>query len=263
MEDLIAQVRAQMEALVGLPTGMQLPNPPSPPASDTPIASYIDHTLLKPEATSDQIDRLCNEAERYRFASVCVNPRYVERCARALAGSPVRVCTVIGFPLGATTTKVKVFETVQAIGHGAREVDMVLAVGALRGREYHAVADDIRAVTDAAHASGVIVKVILETGLLTDVEKVMACLLAVRAGADFVKTSTGFGPGGATVADIALMRAAVGPAIGVKASGGVRSLAAAQALIAAGATRIGTSAGVSIVQEAEGSRPERQSGEAY
>lgn len=263
MEDLIAQVRAQMEALVGLPTGRQLPNPPPPPASDTPIASYIDHTLLKPEVTSDQIDRLCNEAERYRFASVCVNPRYVERCARALTGSPVRVCTVIGFPLGATTTKVKVFETVQAIGHGAREVDMVLAVGALRGREYHAVADDIRAVTDAAHASGVLVKVILETGLLTDVEKVMACMLAVRAGADFVKTSTGFGPGGATVADIALMRTAVGPAIGVKASGGVRSLAAAQALIAAGANRIGTSAGVSIVQEAEGAAPERQSGEAY
>nr|WP_298817317.1 deoxyribose-phosphate aldolase [uncultured Chloroflexus sp.] len=263
MEDLIAQVRAQIEALVGLPSGTQLPNLPLPPASDTPIASFIDHTLLKPEATAEQIDRLCNEAERYRFASVCVNPRYVERCARLLAGSSVRVCTVIGFPLGATTTKVKVFETVQAIGHGAREVDMVLAIGALRGREYHAVADDIRAVTDAAHAGGALVKVIIETGLLTDHEKVMACLLAARAGADFVKTSTGFGPGGATVADIALMRAAVGLTIGVKASGGVRSLAAAQALIAAGATRIGTSAGVAIVQEAEGTAPERRDRELY
>ncbi|GIW91933.1 MAG: deoxyribose-phosphate aldolase [Pirellulaceae bacterium] len=262
MEDLIAQVRAQVDALVGLPTGTPLPYQP-PPASDIPIASFIDHTLLKPEATADQIDRLCNEAERYRFASVCVNPRYVERCARALAGSPVRVCTVIGFPLGATTTKVKVFETVQAIGHGAREVDMVMAIGALRGREYHAVADDIRAVTDAAHASGVLVKVIIETGLLTDREKVMACLLAVRAGADFVKTSTGFEAGGATVADIALMRATVGPTIGVKASGGVRSLAAAQALIAAGANRIGTSAGVTIVQEAEGMSPDRSAQDAY
>ncbi|ABY33940.1 MAG TPA: deoxyribose-phosphate aldolase [Chloroflexus aurantiacus] len=263
MEDLIAQVRSHIDALVGLPVGTPLAHPPVPPASDTPIASFIDHTLLKPEATVDQIDRLCSEAERYRFASVCVNPRYVERCARALSGSAVRVCTVIGFPLGATTTKVKVFETVQAIGHGAREVDMVLAIGALRGREYHAVVDDIRAVTDAAHASGVLVKVILETGLLTDFEKVMACMLAVRAGADFVKTSTGFGPGGATVADIRLMRAAVGPTIGVKASGGVRSLAMAQELIAAGATRIGTSAGVAIVQEAEGTNLEPRNSDTY
>ncbi|MEF3274342.1 MAG: deoxyribose-phosphate aldolase [Chloroflexus sp.] len=252
-----------MEALVGLPTGTPLPDPPPPPASDTPIASYIDHTLLKPDATVDQIDRLCYEAERYRFASVCVNPRYVERCARLLAGSTVRVGTVIGFPLGATTTKVKVFETVQAIGHGAREVDMVLAIGALRGREYHAVADDIRAVTDAAHAGGALVKVIIETGLLTDHEKVMACLLAVRAGTDFVKTSTGFGPGGATVSDVALMRAAVGPKIGVKASGGIRSLAAVQELIAAGATRIGTSAGVTIVQEAEGAALQPPDRETY
>ncbi len=263
MEDLIAQARAQVEALVGLPTGSQLAQPLPHPASDTPIAGYIDHTLLKPEATADQIDRLCAEAERYRFASVCVNPRYVERCARALARTPVRVCTVIGFPLGATTTKAKVFETVQAIGHGAREVDMVMAIGALRGREYHAVADDIRAVTDAAHSSGTLVKVIIETGLLTDIEKVWACLLAVRAGADFVKTSTGFGPGGATVADIALMRAAIGPNIGVKASGGVRSLAAAQQLIAAGATRIGTSAGVAIVQEAEGAASEPGNSDTY
>ncbi|WP_369799592.1 deoxyribose-phosphate aldolase [Chloroflexus sp. Y-396-1] len=227
------------------------------------MASLIDHTLLKPEATVEQIDRLCNEAKQYRFASVCVNPRYVERCARALAGSPVRVCTVIGFPLGATTTKVKVFETVQAIGHGAHEVDMVMAIGALRGREYHVVADDIRAVTDAAHASGVLVKVILETGLLTDIEKIAACILAVRAGADFVKTSTGFGPGGATVADIRLMRAVVGPTIGVKASGGIRSLTMAQELIAAGATRIGTSAGVAIVQASEGMVSEPPHSDTY
>lgn len=263
MEDVIAQVRAQIESLVGLPTGTPLANLPPPPASDTPIASLIDHTLLKAEATVDQIDRLCNEAKQYRFASVCVNPRYVERCARALAGSPVRVCTVIGFPLGATTTKVKVFETVQAIGHGAHEVDMVMAIGALRGREYHTVVDDIRAVTDAAHASGVLVKVILETGLLTDIEKIAACILAVRAGADFVKTSTGFGPGGATVADIRLMRATVGPTIGVKASGGIRSLAMAQELIGAGASRIGTSAGVVIVQEAEGTASEPRRSDMY
>jgi deoxyribose-phosphate aldolase len=263
MDELIERVTARLNAIPGLPAGARLASTPPPP-SDTPLAALIDHTLLKPDATPDQITQLCDEARQYRFASVCVNPVYVPLCARLLAGGPVAVCTVIGFPLGATTTKTKVFEATQAAGNGARELDMVIPVGALKAGMYGDVADDIRQVVEAGHARGALVKVIIETSLLSDAEKVAACMLAARVGADFVKTSTGFSGGGATVADIALMRRVVGPEVGVKASGGVRTLADAQALIAAGATRIGASAGVAIVRAAEGEPTERaQAADGY
>ena len=216
----------------------------------TAVAQVIDHTLLKPEATREQIDRLCREALEYHFASVCVNPTHVGRCAELLRGSDVKVCTVIGFPLGATTTAVKAYETRQAIDDGATEIDMVINIGALKSGDLDAVQADIGAVVDAAHAAGALVKVIIETALLSDDEKVTACRLAQAAGAEFVKTSTGFGPGGAKVEDVALMRRVVGPEMGVKASGGVRNYADVQAMIAAGATRIGASAGVAIVAAA-------------
>jgi len=214
---------------------------------DTTLARMIDHTLLKPEATRQQIEQLCQEAQQYGFASVCVNPSYVKLCTERLRDSSVKVCTVIGFPLGATTTSTKVHETEQAIRDGAREVDMVINVGMLKSGEYAYVENDIRAVVAVARRHGVLVKVILETGLLTDEEKVKACVLAQRAGADFVKTSTGFSKGGATVGDIALMRKVVGSALGVKASGGVRSQEEARALVASGADRIGASASIKIV----------------
>ncbi|HEY9087808.1 MAG TPA: deoxyribose-phosphate aldolase [Anaerolineaceae bacterium] len=212
------------------------------------LAGIIDHTLLKPDATPDQIAQLCFEARKYNFASVCVNPGWVELCAQMLKGSPVKVCTVIGFPLGATSPDVKVFETLSAIDHGATEIDMVINVGALKARDLDLVEKDIRGVVAAAHARGSIVKVIIETILLTDEEKTIACLLSKQAGADFVKTSTGFAGGGATVHDIELMRSAVGPEMGVKASGGVRTYEDAESLVKAGATRIGASAGVKIIQ---------------
>lgn len=216
------------------------------------IAAMIDHTLLKPEATPAQIATLCDEARTHQFASVCVNPTYVAMCAQLLGDSGVPVCTVVGFPLGATTTASKVFETEEAIANGAREIDMVQAVGRLKAGEHDYVREDIRRVAAVAHAGGAICKVILETALLTDDEKREACVLAVEAGADFVKTSTGFLGGGATVADITLMRTTVGPDIGVKASGGVRTRDDALAMIAAGATRIGASAGVQIIQNQQG-----------
>ncbi len=217
---------------------------------DQNIARYIDHTLLKADATQDQIAQLCYEARTYHFASVCVNPTHVKLCAQLLKGSDVKVCTVIGFPLGATATPVKAYETQQAIRDGATEIDMVINVGALKSRDYRAVNEDIAAVVRTAHAANALVKVIIETALLNDEEKVIACQLSKAAGADFVKTSTGFGPGGATAQDVALMRRVVGPEIGVKASGGVKNYADTQAMIAAGATRIGASAGVAIVAEA-------------
>lgn len=209
------------------------------------INKYIDHTLLKPETTASMIDKLCAEAKQYDFASVCVNPAWVKRSAEHLQGTDVKVCTVIGFPLGANTPEVKAFETRDAIANGATEVDMVLNIGALKSGDLDLVKRDVAAVVEAA--GNVLVKVILETGLLTDEEKVTACKLCVEAGADYVKTSTGFGPGGATVEDIALMRKTVGPDIGVKASGGVRDRATALAMIEAGATRIGASAGIAII----------------
>ncbi len=219
------------------------------------LAGIIDHTLLKPDATPDQIAQLCFEARKYNFASVCVNPGWVELCAQMLKGSPVKVCTVIGFPLGATSTDVKVFETMSAIDHGASEIDMVVNVGALKARDLDMVERDIRGVVTAAHARGAIVKVIIETILLTDEEKTIACLLSKQAGADFVKTSTGFAGGGATVHDIELMRRAVGPEMGVKASGGVRTYEDAESLVRAGATRIGASAGVKIIQGPSAEQP--------
>jgi deoxyribose-phosphate aldolase len=214
------------------------------------IARLIDHTLLKPDASQDQIAQLCYEARTYHFASVCVNPAHVKLCAQLLKGSDVDVCTVVGFPLGATPAAVKAYETQQAIRDGATEIDMVINVGALKSQDYKALFEDIGTVVRTAHAGNALVKVIIEAALLNDEEKVIACQLSKAAGADFVKTSTGFGPGGATVADVALMRRVVGANIGVKAAGGVRSYSDAQDMIAAGATRIGASAGVSIVGEA-------------
>jgi deoxyribose-phosphate aldolase len=211
------------------------------------LAGYIDHTLLKPEATVSDIEKLCGEARRYGFASVCINPSYVPLCSRLLKGSDVKVCTVIGFPLGATSTASKAFETEQAIRDGAQEVDMVMNVGMLKSGEYEYVESDIFAVVSTARRYHALSKVIIETGLLSDEEKVKACVLAKRAGADFVKTSTGFSKGGATVGDIALMRRVVGSAMGVKASGGVRSREEALAMVAGGADRIGASASVKIV----------------
>lgn len=217
------------------------------------IASYIDHTLLKPDATADQIAKLCDEAKEYGFASVCVNPCYVRQCAKLLAETGVKVCTVVGFPLGANLTKVKAREAKRAIRDGATEIDMVINVGALKSGDNEAVYRDIRAVVKVCQKAGALCKCILETCLLTDDEKRRACDAAKRAKADFVKTSTGFSTGGATVEDVALMAAAVADTgMHVKASGGIRNLADAQRMIAAGATRIGASAGVRIVQESQG-----------
>lgn len=218
---------------------------------DRHMAAWIDHTLLKPEATPQQVEKLCEEARQYSFASVCVNPVYVPLSHRLLAGSPVLVCTVIGFPLGATLSTVKTEETRLAVAAGAQEVDMVIPVGLFKGGEYQAVFDDIRAVVDAAHGLNAVVKVILEMALLTRFEKIAGCLLSQAAGADFVKTSTGFGPGGATPEDVELMRRVVGSRMGVKAAGGVRSLADARAMLARGATRLGSSSGVKIMRELE------------
>lgn len=209
------------------------------------LAKLIDHTALKPETTKAQITQLCKEAKEYGFASVCVNPTWVKLAAELLAGSDVKVCTVIGFPLGANTSAVKAFEAKDAIANGAGEVDMVINIAALKDKDDALVESDIRAVVEAAN--GTLVKVIIETSLLSDEEKVRACEIAVKAGTDFVKTSTGFSTGGATKEDVTLMRKTVGPTIGVKASGGVRTKQDVEDMVAAGATRIGASAGVAIV----------------
>ncbi len=214
-------------------------------ASASHLASYIDHTLLKANATQEEIGKLCEEAKKYKFASVCVNPAYVPLCAHLLRGGIVKICTVVGFPLGATTPTVKAIEARDAIANGADEVDMVLNVGAVKSGNYQLVLDDIKAVRDATR--GKILKVILETAYLTRDEKIKACQLSKDAGADFVKTSTGFGPSGATVEDIKLMRETVGPVMGVKASGGIRSTQDAAKMVEAGATRVGASASVAIV----------------
>jgi deoxyribose-phosphate aldolase len=219
------------------------------------VAAMIDHTLLKPDATRQNIEDLCREAAQFRFATVCVNPTWVAVSARLLAASGVGVCSVVGFPLGATTSDVKTYETRRAIFDGAREIDMVINVGVLKSGDLRAVERDIEAVTLPCRDCGVVSKVIIEAALLSDDEKVTACTLAKAAGADFVKTSTGFGPGGATVADVALMRRVVGVDMGVKAAGGVRDLEGLQAMVAAGATRVGASAGVKIVQQARGDNP--------
>ena len=217
---------------------------------DPSIARLIDHTLLKPDATRDDILKLCREARQYGFASVCVNPYWVPLAAAELAGSPVKVCTVIGFPLGATATEAKRAEAEAATRSGAQEIDMVINIGALRGGDFDTVKVDIQAVAEVCHKGGAILKVILETALLDDNQKAMACTLAKLAGADFVKTSTGFGPHGATAHDVALMRAVVGDELGVKASGGIRTLEDFKTMTQAGATRIGASASVKIVEAA-------------
>jgi deoxyribose-phosphate aldolase len=217
----------------------------------TEIARLIDHTLLRPEATAADIRKLCAEARQYGFASVCVNPYWVPLVASELAGSTVKTCCVAGFPLGANATSTKVAETGAAVHAGAREIDMVINIGELRGGNYDAVREDLRAVVNAAHSGAAIVKVILETALLDDSQKTTACALAKEVGAQFVKTSTGFGPAGATVRDVELLRRAVGDAMGVKASGGIRTIEDARKMIAAGANRIGASASVGIVEAAQ------------
>jgi deoxyribose-phosphate aldolase len=214
------------------------------------IAAMIDHTLLKPDATRADIEELCREAAQFQFATVCVNPVWVVLAAARLAPTAVRVCSVVGFPLGATTADVKGYETRRAIFDGAREIDMVINIGALKSGDLRTVERDIEAVTAPCREAGVLSKVIIEAALLTDEEKVTACTLAKAAAAEYVKTSTGFGPGGATAADVALMRRVVGAEMGVKAAGGVRDLDDLKAMVAAGATRIGASAGVKIVQQA-------------
>jgi deoxyribose-phosphate aldolase len=219
------------------------------------VSQMIDHTLLKPDATREEIEKLCREAAEFKFATVCVNPTWVSLAASRLRGSGVGICAVVGFPLGATTADVKNFETRRAIFDGATEIDMVINVGALKSSDLRTVERDIEAVTDPCRQSGVISKVIIEAALLNDEEKITACTLSKAAGADFVKTSTGFGPGGATAADVALMRRVVGAEMGVKAAGGVRDLEGLQAMVAAGASRVGASAGVKIVQESRGQKP--------
>ena len=232
-------------------------------ASARDWAALIDHTLLKPDASQTEIKHLCEEAAQYRFASVCVNPTWVRACSCHLQGTGVPVCTVIGFPLGATLPDVKAYEARRAIMDGAREVDMVINVGALKSGDDCLVEHDIRSVVEVAHEYDVTCKVIIETALLTDDEKVRACQAAKSAGADFVKTSTGFSKGGATVADVTLMRRAVGAELGVKASGGVKSMADARAMVEAGATRIGASVGVKIAQEAAGAKTNGRASIAY
>lgn len=220
--------------------------------TDSNLGHMIDHTLLKADATHDQIAQLCYEARKYSFASVCVNSSNVKLCSELLKDSQVLVCTVIGFPLGAGSTEAKVFETQQAVRDGALEVDMVINVGALKSRDYELVEQDIASVARTCHAGNAILKVIIEAALLTDEEKVIACQLAKVAGADYVKTSTGFGPGGATPEDVALMRRVVGPTMGVKAAGGIRTYEDAKRMIEAGASRIGASASIKIIQGATG-----------
>jgi deoxyribose-phosphate aldolase len=231
--------RLGMHAAGGVPTG---------------VAGMIDHTLLKPDATRAEIEKLCREAAEFRFATVCVNPVWVAESARLLRGSGVGVCSVVGFPLGASTADVKHYETRRAIFDGAVEIDMVINVGALKSGDLRTVERDIEAVVEPCRQCGAISKVIIEAALLTDEEKITACTLSKAAGADFVKTSTGFGPGGATAADVALMRRVVGAEMGVKAAGGVRDLDGLKAMVAAGATRVGASAGVKIVQESKGQK---------
>lgn len=213
------------------------------------IASYIDHTVLAANAGEEKIEKLCNEAKQWKFASVCVNSCYVSFCAKQLMGSGVNVCSVIGFPLGAMATNAKVFEAEQAIKDGADEIDMVINVGWLKDKKDSLVEDDIRKVKKACGSK--VLKVIIEACLLTDEEKVKACQLAVKAGADFVKTSTGFSTSGATVEDVSLMRKTVGPNVGVKAAGGIRDYETAKKMIEAGANRLGCSAGIAIVQGAQ------------
>jgi deoxyribose-phosphate aldolase len=241
--------------LISLAQDYEQQLPPAPVQLNVPvgkdIASWIDHTLLKAEATAAQIRVLCQEAIEHHFATVCINPVFVPLACGLLRDAKENICTVIGFPLGAVLPEFKIYETLACINAGAAEIDMVINIGALKSEAYGLVMNEIQAVTGTAHNQGAIVKVILETALLTRREKIIACLISQAAGADFVKTSTGFGTGGATVEDVALMRCVVGSEMGVKAAGGIRTYADAVAMIKAGANRLGASAGVKIVQEAE------------
>ncbi|MBK7583181.1 MAG: deoxyribose-phosphate aldolase [Myxococcales bacterium] len=241
---------------------MRLASAPGLGAVPEDIAKFIDHTLLKPEATYADIDKLCAEAAKFGFASVCVNPVHVRRCADKLKGSSALVCTVVGFPLGATPSDIKALEARRALRDGAREIDMVIAIGALKSGDHKYVYDDIRTVAETVHEGRAILKVILETALLTDEEKIAGCVAAKKARADFVKTSTGFAKGGATVHDVTLMATAVDHRLGVKASGGVGSVDDARKMIQAGATRIGASVGVKIVQESRGEKSDQASAKA-
>ena len=227
------------------------------------VATMIDHTLLKPDASRGEIEKLCREAAEFHFATVCVNPAWVATAAKLLRGSGVGVCSVVGFPLGATTADVKNYETRRAIFDGATEIDMVINIGALKSGDLLVVERDIEAVVDPCRQASVISKVIIEAALLTDEEKITACTLSKAAGADFVKTSTGFASGGATAADVALMRRVVGADMGVKAAGGVRDLEGLKAMVAAGASRVGASAGVKIVQESKGQKPASGAASGY
>jgi len=219
---------------------------------DASVAALIDHTILRPDASADEVRTVCAEARHYGFASVCVNPARVALVESELRGSQVKTCSVVGFPLGATFTAVKAQEATLAIRAGAREIDMVINVGALKDRDYVTVKSDIEGVSEACHAGGALLKVIIEACLLSNSEKAIACAISKLAGADFVKTSTGFSKGGATAADVALMRRVVGPELGVKAAGGIRTLEDLRAMVEAGASRVGASAGVTIVEAARG-----------
>jgi len=254
IEKITQEVMQRLATELGKPGstgGVAAANPPrGPQFAMSELAQYIDHTLLKPDAPWAAFDTLCKEAIQYKFKTVCINSSRVPYVTKKLQGTPVLVCSVVGFPLGAMDSRAKAFETRRAIEEGAKEIDMVINVGALKSRDLKLVEEDIRAVRRATRPT-ITLKVILETCLLTDDEKVLACEIAKKAGADFVKTSTGFAGGGATVEDVALMRRIVGPKLGVKASGGIRDFATATAMIAAGATRLGTSASVAIVTGAQ------------
>ncbi|GAB4488010.1 MAG: deoxyribose-phosphate aldolase [Anaerolineales bacterium] len=241
-ETILARVAALEKALPAAPAALKMPH-------GAELAAWIDHTLLKPEATPAQIEKLCAEAREYHFATVCINPVYVPLAEKLLRDSGVPVCAVIGFPLGATTPELKAMEAGRVAEMGAAEIDMVIHIGALKADDAARALEDVQAVSDACHARGARLKVILEMALLTRHEKILGCVVSQAAAADFVKTSTGFGPGGATVEDVALMRAIVGEKMGVKAAGGIRSLADARTMVAAGANRLGASAGVAILRE--------------
>ncbi len=244
-QNLQQKIQHLFQQVSSLPIEVKVPT-----LSSSQLAHMIDHTLLKPEATTSQIERLCNEAKQFSFASVCVNPSYIPLCAKILNNTSVKVCTVIGFPLGATLTSIKKYETEQAIKNGATEIDMVINIGQLKSGEYEYVQNDIAEVVQAAKSYNIITKVIIETSLLTEEEKIAACLLTKEAKADFVKTSTGFNGGGATEKDITLIKYVVGNTMSVKASGGIRNRETALKLIACGAKRLGTSAGIAIVNDA-------------
>jgi deoxyribose-phosphate aldolase len=252
LDPLAARIGEEIIARMGRPVSpcaaARCGNPKPMGAVDPAVARLIDHTLLRPEATRNDILRVCREARQYGFAAVCINPYWVPLVARELTGTPVKVATVAGFPLGATSTESKMAETAAALKVGAQEIDMVLNVGVLRSGDLDTVKHDIEAVAGLCHEAGAIVKVILETALLDDHQKAVACTLARMAGADFVKTSTGFGPAGATTHDVALMRQVVGPEMGVKAAGGIRTLEDLRRMVAAGANRIGASSSVAIVE---------------